>query len=151
MAERGLQFWWDPFPPEEVERSITDQETFLVWHGSEVIGTIAVAWEDVSIWGTRPPDAGYTHRLAIAPGATGVGFGTTIIDMAGSFIANKRGRWIRLDTMAPDNGPRASLHLWYKRQGFINVGEVDAPIIGEHGQLISYRAILYERPASCSQ
>jgi hypothetical protein len=73
------------------------------------------------------------------------------IDMAGSFIANKGGRWIRLDTMAPDHGPRASLHLWYKRQGFVKIGEVDAPIIGEYGQHISYRTILYERPVSSSQ
>jgi GNAT superfamily N-acetyltransferase len=147
MAVRGVAFWWDPFPPDEVQESIARKETFLAYREDTVVGTIAVGWSDEPIWGPRPPDAGYIHRLAVATDVVGAGIGTSILDWAAEDIRGHGRSWIRLDTIAPDEGPRASLHRWYKQHGFSRVGEVDAPIVGEGSELIFYRTILYERKA----
>jgi protein-tyrosine phosphatase len=147
MAARGLQFWWDPFPPDEVQESIARNETFLAYREEEVVGTIAVGWSDEAVWGTRPPDAGYIHRLAVATDFVGAGTGAAILDWAAGEIRACGRDWIRLDTVAPDQGPRASLHRWYRQHGFSPVGEVEAPIVGEGSELILYRTILYERKA----
>jgi len=145
MASRGVQFWWDPFPPDEVRQSIGRGETFVALRDGTVVGTIAVAWTDDLIWGPQPPDAGYIHRLAVTPESVGEGLGTALLDWAAAHVRAQGRSWVRLDTIAPDEGPRASLHRWYKRHGFSPVGNVDAPILGEGNTTIIYRTILYER------
>jgi protein-tyrosine phosphatase len=151
LAARGVQFWWDPFPPDEVVPSVAAGETFLALLDGDVVGTLSVAWSDHHIWGTRPGDAGYIHRLAVLPAAAGQALGSQILTWAAQHVADHGPTVLRLDTMAPDpgdhpeHGPRAALHRWYRSQGFVSVGEVDAPIIGDGGVELTYRTVLYER------
>jgi len=58
IAARGINQWPVPFPHEIVETSLGRRDTCLARDSTEVVGTLAVYWDDPLFWGEQPADAG---------------------------------------------------------------------------------------------
>jgi len=118
-AEREA-VWPIPFPIATVEASMVREETHVLCHEDEVVGTVALCWDDL-VWEAQPPDAGYVHRLAVARHASGNGLGATMLTWADQQVAEAGRTWLRLDCPASNRGLRS----YYEHLGFQFVREVD--------------------------
>jgi GNAT superfamily N-acetyltransferase len=125
----------EPYSEREVRGLIKTGETYAVLSEDLVIGTFGLHWKDERIWGVRPDDAGYIHRLAIRDNLHGHDIGQQIINWAVSEVARQGRNFLRLDTDSRNSG----LCKYYEKQGFINVGKVLIPSSKD------YFATLYER------
>jgi ribosomal protein S18 acetylase RimI-like enzyme len=140
-AALGYQQWWDPFPIEIIEDSVSRGETYLAIKEHTLVGTIALVWEDRTYWGERPPDSGYVHRLCTNAELARPGLGVELLSWA-AFMSLRRGReWIRLDTPASN----ARLRSYYESLGFSFRGETEVTIRGASKKLEAWRCALYER------
>ena len=140
-AALGYQQWWDPFPIAVIEDSVLCGETYVALEGSDVIGTVAVSWDDPTFWGVRPPDAGYVHRLCTDAATARKGLGVELLSWADNIIADRGRNWLRLDT------PASNLHLrsYYESLAFGCRGEIEVTVPGAGGMPEIWRAALYER------
>lgn len=127
--------WSVPYPAEWVAPAIERGEVHLVLVDGTPLGTISFQWEDVPIWGVRPPDAGYVHRIATRRDPRASGLGRWMIDWAGARVAEARRNWLRLDTRST----HAGLRRYYLRQGFRIVGMSETR---------GLEVVLLERPAA---
>jgi GNAT superfamily N-acetyltransferase len=92
-----------------------------------VVGTMILQWDDPGIWGVRPPDAGYVHKLAVRRDYAGHNAGGAMLEWAAEQTRQQGRRWLRLDTHSTHH----RLHRYYEEQGFRRVGELrkgDVPL-----------------------
>ncbi len=61
IAARGINQWPVPFPHEIVETSLGRRDTCLARDSTEVVGTLAVYWDDPLFWGEQPALGGPTR------------------------------------------------------------------------------------------
>jgi GNAT superfamily N-acetyltransferase len=119
-----------PLPtPEAPYREALDRGELLVAEDptGRVIGTMILQWEDPSIWGVRPPDAGYVHKLAVRRDYAGHNAGGEMLEWAAEQTRQRSRKWLRLDT----HSTHVRLHRYYREQGFQRVGEIrkgDVPL-----------------------
>jgi GNAT superfamily N-acetyltransferase len=142
LADLDIDQWPHPFPEHIVRRTI--QDTYLAWQADELVGSVAIYWDDSTFWGAQPPDAGYVHRLVVADSHRGQGLGAGILDWAGEHIAVQGRRWLRLDCGAVN----ARLRAFYEHQRFQHVRDVEVSVSGAGSAGEFWRASLYQRPAS---
>lgn len=118
--DRGVPGPWPvPFPAERVRPAFDRGDLYLAEDGEGVpVGTTVLQWDDPKVWGTRPPDAGYIHRLATRRDRAGRGLGYSILGWAEGEIRRRRREWLRLDTLTV----RTRLHRYYAEYGFVAVG-----------------------------
>jgi ribosomal protein S18 acetylase RimI-like enzyme len=149
LAERGIDQWPDPFPEDIVLASVGRRDTHLAWLDGEPVGTLALYWSDTTFWGiwrTRPADAGYVHRLAVATRARGQGLGSRLLDWAESQVAARGRDWLRLDC-GRDN---RSIRSFYEGLGFRHVEDVEVEVPGAGSGADPWRASLYQRAVRIS-
>lgn len=116
----GTGPWGEHFP--EVAERIARGELYLALCDGEAVGTFQLTWRDPVAWGADGLDgrAGYVHRLAVRPSASGRGLGAVLLDEA-ALLTRRRGRsLLRLDV---DTG-NAGLRRYYERLGFVHVRDV---------------------------
>src|SRR3982074_1852117 len=123
LTGRDISQWPYPYPEHVVRASVNRQDTFLAWQDGQPVGTFAIYWDDPQFWGEQPPDAGYMHRLAIAPTARGTGLGARVLDWAAGHVAAHGRQGIRLDCGAAN----APLRAVYEGRGFRHVRDVELP------------------------
>jgi protein-tyrosine phosphatase len=112
--------WPVPFPAELVTPSLTQGCVYFIQDTERtVLGTLTLLWEDPRVWGPRPPDAGYVHRLAIRPQFSGRDLGRHALDWAAAEVKARHRSFLRLDTAS--SNPR--LRQYYESLGFGVVGE----------------------------
>jgi protein-tyrosine phosphatase len=85
---------------------------YLAWDGAEAVGTFCLWDADPELWGERPPDALYLHRLAVR--RSHAGLGRDLLARAERLTAAAGRRCLRLDCMAGNPDLRA----YYERAGF---------------------------------
>jgi GNAT superfamily N-acetyltransferase len=144
LANRGIDQWPNPFPDDIVRASVARLDTYLAWQDGEPVGTLAVYWSDTTFWGlwrTRPADAGYVHRLAVAQRARGQGLGARLLDWAAGQVAAHGRDWLRLDCGRDNPG----LRTFYERLGFQHVDDVEVAVPGAGAGADPWRASLYQR------
>jgi len=126
--------WPHDFPAEQLEAAISNNELYVTQSCSDgpLIGTFTLQWSDERFWGIRPADAGYLHRVAVAPGSMGRRVGECMIRWAAAEIDQRRRRYLRLDCAAENE----QLQAYYERLGFAIKGER----VGRSG----YRGTLFE-------
>ena len=125
---RGIERWWSvPFPETWVRRGVERGDVFVIELGPRVIGTLTLTRQDRLMWGDRPPEAGYLHRLAIRRDFAHQGFGKHALDWAGSLVRSWGRSKLRLDCLATNE----SLVRYYLGQGFKEVGRIQGNIPGE--------------------
>jgi ribosomal protein S18 acetylase RimI-like enzyme len=144
LQAHGIDQWPCPFPEHIVRASVDRQDTYLAWQANDLIGTLAIYWEDVTFWGHRPPDAGYVHRLAVAGRARGQGFGARLLDWGATQAAAHHRKWLRLDCGTANT----SLRTFYQRLGFQHVGDIEVNVPGAGSTNGPWRASLYQRASA---
>lgn len=141
LGNRGVDQWPSPYPDQIVRESIDRGDTYLSSLDGEQVATLSIYWEDPRFWGTRPPDAGYLHRLVVARRAAGQGLGARLLDWAGAHVAARNRRYLRLDCGAEN----ASIRAYYERLSFQHIRDVEVIVPGAGSTEGPWRASLYER------
>ena len=100
--------------PETIKTMIAEGLFYIAFNGSTPVGTLALAWQDVHMWGNQPADAGYVQRFAIAPGYSGQNVGGQILDLALKEVEGHGRRFLRI-AVASRN---AKLRAYYENHGF---------------------------------
>lgn len=124
--------WPDPFPAERVRPSLASGDLFVADLRGRIVGTFTRLWEDPEFWGSRPPNAGYLHRIAIDRSVSGRGFGRWMIERAVDEIRSSGRPFARLDTARSNT----KLRSYYRSLGFAEVGE---------GRVHEVDVVLFER------
>jgi GNAT superfamily N-acetyltransferase len=121
-VEQGFPNPWPvPYPLARIRPRIEQGEVYLaVVAGEPPVATVTLQWEDPPLWGERPPDAGYVHRLAVRRRHAGEGWGRRLIDWAEERVAERGRPLLRLDCVAANSG----LVRYYSGLGFRRVGDV---------------------------
>ncbi|MDE1819688.1 MAG: GNAT family N-acetyltransferase [Euryarchaeota archaeon] len=119
--ERGIERWWPaPFPESWVLPSIERREVVVAsWRG-EVVGRLTLTREDPRMWGERPPEAGYVHRLAVRRELAHRELGGALL----SYAENEVRRWGRSKLRLDVSATNLDLIRYYLRKGFHEVGRV---------------------------
>lgn len=134
LIQKGCEGQWPPVIPRDfIAASIERGEVYLARQGNQVVGTVTLQWSDLSMWGERPPDACYVHRLAIRRTHAGQGLGRELLRWAEQTALQQGKRYLRLDCWA-DN---PFLPQYYTDAGFTYCGEV---------KVGTWRGCLFERP-----
>ena len=136
-AQGVVGLWKVPYPAEWVAPSLERNEVFLAYLRTRPVGTLTLAWADPKIWGDRPDDAGYVHRLATRRDPSLSGLGVALLDWADARIASAGRRFLRLDTLSSQVGLRS----YYLRLGFRIVGQ---------SENLGSELVLLERPVKSS-
>ena len=94
-------------------------DVYLVRDAQDPVATVTLQWKDELHWPGASEDAGYVHRLAVAPDAHGRGIGRWLIEWAEDEARAREKRFLRLDTSARN----AVLRRYYEDAGFELRGE----------------------------
>lgn len=118
--DRGVPGPWPvPFPEERIRPAFDRGDLYLAEDAEgRAVGTTVLQWDDPKVWGPRPPDAGYIHRLATRRDRSGRGLGYAILRWAEGEIVRRQREWLRLDTLTV----RTRLHRYYAEYGLVTVG-----------------------------
>jgi GNAT superfamily N-acetyltransferase len=132
----GFDQWPVPFPAEELAERAERGELYVAEIDDEPVATLTLLWDDPSLWGERPPDAAYIHKLAVRRSFAGRGIGRDLVDWVEREAAAAGRDYLRLDCVRDDPGIRA----YYEELGFEHRGDFDDPR--------GFTVALYERPIS---
>lgn len=113
----GLRQWPERFDDEWFVPALQDGHTWLARRGEDLVGTITLQWDDELVWGARPPDAGYVHRLAVRRGAAGSG--SELLVWAEGETRRAGREFLRLDCWSEN----ARLRAYYEANGFEHRGD----------------------------
>ena len=114
---RGIRQWPARVAVEDLACQLETCDWYLAWDGPEAVGTLTLQRSDPAVWGDRPPDALYLHRLAVR--RSHAGRGRELLAFAERTAAEAGRRYLRLDCMAANAGLRA----YYERAGYAHRGE----------------------------
>lgn len=128
------------YSEEEVLSLMNQSPAYIAYVDGEPVGTVALQWDDESVWGVQPPNAGYIHRLAVREGIKTKGVGSQIIDWASDQVAKRHRQFLRLDC----NIQNTKLCAYYDKQGFTRA---DIRRRSEDG----YVTALYERQVAAGK
>ena len=131
-ASKGLAMWPLEFPRQPVAEAIEQGEVYLAILNRQAVGTLTLQWSDRSLWGDRPDDAGYVHKLAIHHAYAGRQLGRRLLAWAERTTAAAGRHFVRLDCMASN----PVLRDYYERAGYVYCGEAQAT---------AWQASLYEK------
>ena len=129
----GLRQWPAEFPDEWFVPALEAGHTWLARRDRELVATITLQWDDEVVWGTRPSDAGYVHRLAVRRTAAAAGVGRELLEWAAEEVRAAGRTHVRLDCWRENPGLRS----YYEAAGFEHRGDAE-----EWGWPVSR----YERP-----
>ncbi len=106
-----------------VDRALPYGELYLARLDGKVIGAFVLGWKDEPVWGPpiwggRPDEAGYVHKLAVARRAAGQGVGLKMQRWAEERVREAGRLYLRLDCDA-DN---VRLNRYYRDAGFSQCG-----------------------------
>lgn len=96
-------------------------EVWLAEREGQVAGAYELWWEDASVWGPRPPEAGYVHRLMTDRTVAPAGTGRVLLAHAEERMAAAGRQLARLDCEAGD--PR--LRTYYEGAGYAVTGRLE--------------------------
>ena len=123
----GAARWGSEFP--DIVADIPSGAVYLGRLAGRPVGTFVLRWSDEPAWGPDDGAAGYVHRLATRPEASGRGLGSQLLDAAAGLVREHGRHWLRLDCDR-GNGP---LRAYYEAQGFRHAGDGDVPRIQRSG------------------
>lgn len=124
--------------PEPIKQMIHSGMFYLAYLEGKPAGTVAIAWQDMHMWGNQPQVAGYIQRFAVAPGYSGQNIGGTMLDLLLQEV-EKQGRQFLRIAVPSDN---TKLRNYYEQRGFTRADHKVLPPIHP-----AYSAAYYERPA----
>lgn len=117
LLAKGLRQWPPRFDDEWFVPALEAGHTWLARREGELIATITLQWDDELVWGGRPPDAGYVHRLAVRRGWAGAG--TELLAWSEGQTRAAGRDFLRLDCWSEN----ARLREYYESNGFEHRGD----------------------------
>lgn len=121
---------------DSIRNMISEGLFYIAFTEDTPLGTLALAWQDIHMWGKQPPDAGYVQRFAVAAGFNGQNIGGQILDLAIKEVEQHGRQYLRI---AVPSG-NAKLRAYYENHGFARAdNKIVSPI---HP---TYAAAYYER------
>jgi GNAT superfamily N-acetyltransferase len=144
LLDRGIEQWQPGEIPYSWERG-GDYFVFVLWHGSDRVGTVTVLWDDPVIWGEPSVTAGYVHNLIVARPFGGQGLGLSLLQWAEDYVAESGRSMARLDCGARNR----KLRDLYESVGYRWVRDQRYPWLGPDLALALYEKVLRDddRPA----
>ena len=122
MVGHGIQQWQPgDLGVGRLRHYIVDGEVTVLWSGDEMVGSVAITWEDPIGWGERLGSAGYVHLLMVARPYAGQGLGRRLLQRAERRISDSGLGRVRLDCVTSN----LVLRRYYERAGYQCVGETD--------------------------
>ncbi|HKF74893.1 MAG TPA: GNAT family N-acetyltransferase [Candidatus Dormibacteraeota bacterium] len=118
LRSRGIDQWPARWPRSWLAARIREAECYLALRDGRAAGTLSLQRSDLPIWGERPPDALYVHRLAVR--RRDAGLGRRLLTWAEQAAAATGRRYLRLDCLAENR----QLTAYYERAGYCHRGEV---------------------------
>lgn len=121
MVSRGIDQWQPGTLSEDHFRGrMRDGEVWLATDGvnGDIVGAWELWWSDDNAWGSRPPVAGYVHRLMIDRGNAPRGLGRLLLSAAEDRIVASGRSVARLDCAAHN----LRLQRYYLDLGYREVG-----------------------------
>lgn len=113
------QVSWPEFDRKMVETEIEEGRQYKLSLDGNIACIWAIALSDEEIWGADNKDASvYLHRIATDPDYRGRGLVSKVIDWANDYALNHNLKYVRLDTVGPNEG----LIRHYQRHGFDYLG-----------------------------
>ena len=119
LLSQGLRQWPAVFPDEWFLPALEAGETWLATRDGDVVATITLQWDDEIVWGQRPPDAGYVHRLAVRRHAAGVG--RELLAWTDGEVRAAGRDFVRLDCWREN----PKLRAYYEASGFEHRGDAE--------------------------
>ena len=117
LLAQGVRQWPASFADEWFVPALEAGHTWLATREGELVATITLQWDDELVWGPRPPEAGYVHRLAVRRGAAGVG--AELLAWAEQETRASGRALLRLDCWSEN----ARLREYYESHGFQHRGD----------------------------
>lgn len=117
LLDRGLRQWPERFDDEWFVPALEAGHTWLARRDGGLVATITLQWGDELVWGPRPADAGYVHRLAVRRAAAGVG--AELLAWAEQETRAAGRDFLRLDCWSEN----ARLRQYYEANGFEHRGD----------------------------
>lgn len=118
LIGRGLPGWNPVSLEETMLRDIQRGVVYLAILDRQPVGTITVWWSDVMLWGERPDDAGYIHKLAVSRAFAGHRIGLHLLTWAEAMIAGEGRPYARLDCQAAN----PTINRFYQDAGYVPRG-----------------------------
>ncbi len=140
LVARGIADQWRPgeYTAAMARHTIEQAEVYLAWRAGAAVGKCSLIWDDPTVWGAQPPNAGYVHGLATRRSEAGRGLGATLLRHAARQIAAVGRPYLRLDCSANNR----ALRNYYERLGFTHRGDTITS---------NWGASLYERRVESNQ
>jgi len=137
-ARTGVAMWPVPFPVEAVRPSVEGGSVVLALRADRIVGAFALTFEDLRVWGSQPPDAGYVHRVVVRRELARQGLGALLLEEAEGRARREGKTKLRLDTVAANQRLRA----YYRGLGYREVGRARAGPPGEELDLVLFERAL---------
>ncbi|MQY10789.1 hypothetical protein SRB5_09020 [Streptomyces sp. RB5] len=120
LIARGITGQWEPgqLGEDHFRTVMAHGEVWLAETAGRVAGAWELWWQDTDAWGTRPPDAGYVHRLMVDHAGARPGTGRALLREAERRVAAAGRTLVRLDCLAGN----ARLTAYYRDAGYRVVG-----------------------------
>ncbi|HEX7026928.1 MAG TPA: GNAT family N-acetyltransferase [Gammaproteobacteria bacterium] len=120
LAIKGLGLWnADQIGIVPLKSCYKLDELYFARKGEETVGLVFIQESDDKFWPeTIPGESLFFHKLAVAPGFQGKGYGYDILDRIAEMAVSRSKTWLRLDC---DN--RVGLRKFYQGYGFQAVDE----------------------------
>ena len=130
LCERGVDYWQDWINPPPVflnwiQKGFDRDEFYLVYQGTEVIGSFRLQWEDELFWGSQADNAGYIHSFTISRALARQRKGEQVLALIEEYCRNQGKTFLRLDCGKAIHG----LCQYYEAYGFRKAGETT--VMGE--------------------
>lgn len=119
LQARGVDQWdHGEWAVEHVAALARDRTLYVCRDAEHIAGCVVLSWQDLVVWGERPPDAGYLHGLLVDRSYAGRGLGHALIGWAGQQTLAAERSILRLDCVATNPWLRG----YYTDLGFTEVG-----------------------------
>jgi len=116
--QHGFRVWGAEELAATVQSAVPCGELYLAVLDGVAVGVYRLQCSDPEMWGERPADAGYVHKLAVAEGATGHDVGVGMLRAAADQVRAASRPYLRLDCEAANQW----LNDYYRRAGFTLTG-----------------------------
>ncbi|HXY47079.1 MAG TPA: GNAT family N-acetyltransferase [Thermoplasmata archaeon] len=133
----GTTGWPIPYPLEEVALSVHQHAFYVVEIDGEIIATFMLVWDDVRLWGSQPPIAGYLHKLVVRRRWAHRDIGRRTIEWVADRVRASGRSVLRLDCRSTNR----RLVAYYESLGFQGIRVVRAGPPGKEQP-----CLLMERP-----
>lgn len=120
LTGKGIRQWPERFQAKTVAEPIKAGKLHLAEVDGRVAGLLVLQWADPVLWGERPDDAAYVHKLTVRQVYRGLGLGYQLLNWAEHRARSSGRTYLRPDCVSSNS----RLRSYYEVAGFQYCGVV---------------------------